>query len=121
MKTKMWLRQMTVGFLIFSFAPILSGCFMMFIPGMSMINDTSDGTADPNLNAALIELMQNSVSELTYNHGQYEQILLGEVKVADNFISADKIRILLLKTLQEKNEWHTHTRDDLSADARRIT
>ena len=54
MKTKIWLGQMTVGFLIFSFVPIFSSCFMMFVPTMSMINDTSEMNEDSNLNTAIM-------------------------------------------------------------------
>ena len=111
---------MTVGFLILTFVPILNGCFMMFVPAMSMIDDTSETNADPNLNTAIIELMQKSVNELIDNRGQNKQILLGEVKVVGNFISADKIRMLLLKTLREKNELRITTRGEVSTDAERI-
>ena len=85
---------------------------MMFLPGMSMINDTSETESDPNMKTAIVELIQNSAKELVYNRGHYEEILLGEVKVVGNFISADKARILLLKTLREKNEFHILTRDE---------
>jgi hypothetical protein len=50
--------------------------------------------------------MQKSAAALISNRGQYEQILLGEVKITGNFISADKIRLLLLKTLREKKRNH---------------
>ena len=97
------MRQMAVGILIVTFVPILSGCFMMFVPAMAMINDTSETNVDPNINIAIIELMRKSANELIYNRDQYEQILLGEVKVVGNFIPADEVRILLLKnTSREK-------------------
>ena len=78
----------------------------MFLPAMPMINDTSETESDPNMKTAIVELIQKSAKELVYNRGQYEQILLGEVKVVGSFISADKVLMLLLKTLREKKRNH---------------
>jgi hypothetical protein len=114
-------KQTVIKGLIFSFIPFLSGCFMMFLPAMPMINDTSEMESDPEVSIAIIELIQKSTNELVDNRDRYGQILLGEVKVVGSFISTDKIRMLLLKTLREKKELHILTQDDLSPDTQIIT
>lgn len=78
-----------------------------------MIGGKIQPKREPDVRAAAEGQMQESADELVLNRGQYGHILIGEANVAGDFITADEVRLSMLKTLRAKKELQNGNRDDL--------
>lgn len=108
----------TLIILFFSFFMItLSACFMMpLMVGALYDSDTNDN-GDPKVNAAAHELIEESIGALDGERGLFDRILMGEIKVSEDLISAVKFRQILLETLRAKNIWQVIEQDDRADSA----
>jgi len=94
-------HRVMIPILLFSLLN-LSACFMMSFPVIPMMNDAFKPSVDQPLNDAITELMEESINDLIHNSDDYEQLLLGEVKVSGSFISVERFRMLLSETLRKR-------------------
>ena len=77
---------------------------MPFMMG-TMLSKSGDKVVDPKVDKALGELVQEGVSALVDNHGDYDLILLDQTEVTDNLVPATLLQQRLLKKLRSRHEW----------------
>ncbi len=110
MNSKTCLKRLIAVAVISLFLLTLTGCLFMMpvmMPFMvgTMHSKSGDKVVDPKVDKALGELVQEGVSALVDNHGDYDLILLGQTEVTDNLIPATLFEQRLLKKLRSRNEW----------------
>jgi hypothetical protein len=94
------------------FLTTLSACFMMPLMVGAMYDSAKNNKVDPKVNAAVSDLIEESVDALDGERGLFDRILIGEIKVKDNLISAGKFRKTLLETLRARNMGLVLEQDD---------
>jgi hypothetical protein len=85
---------------------ILTGCpiMMPFMRGPMMGKDLM-GSGSKQVESVVQGLIQEGVTALAENRGQYERISLGQVTVKGDFIQETKFNQLLLDGLRSRKEW----------------
>ena len=85
---------------------ILAGCpiMMPFMMGPMLGKDLM-GSGSKQVEAVVQELIQEGVTALAENRGQYERISLGQATVKGDFIQEAKFNRFLLDALHSRREW----------------
>jgi hypothetical protein len=110
MNPKACLKRLIAVPVILLFLLTLNGCLFMMPLMMPFMMGTKhsksgDKVVDPKVDKALGELVQEGVSALAANHGDYDLILLDQTEVTDNLIPSTLFQQRLLKKLRSRNEW----------------